>query len=160
MIEEKAQERRLPHGARLRHGQLQGRELEQLADHGNGHYAYIDTSQEAARFSSSSGATLVTVAKDVKLQVEFNPTKVEAYRLIGYENRVLKNQDFNDDRKDAGDMGAGHTVTALYEIVPVGADRARPPAIGPRSTRCGIRHARTLRAGASGRIGCGGDAPG
>ena len=68
--------------------------------------------------SSEAGATLVTVAKDVKIQVEFNPAHVAAYRLIGYENRLLRNQDFNDDKKDAGEIGAGHTVTALYEIVP------------------------------------------
>jgi len=92
-----------------------------LADKGNGNYAYIDDLLEARKvFVHEMGATLLTVAKDVKLQVEFNPATVQAYRLIGYENRLLRNEDFTDDRKDAGDMGAGHSVTALYEIVPVG----------------------------------------
>jgi len=95
--------------------------LEQLADKGNGNYAYIDDLLEAKKmFVQEMGATLLTVAKDVKLQVEFNPAVVQAYRLIGYENRLLANEDFTDDRKDAGDIGAGHSVTALYEIVPVG----------------------------------------
>jgi Ca-activated chloride channel homolog len=95
--------------------------LEKLADKGNGNYAYIDTAQEARKvlYEQATG-TLVTVAKDVKLQIEFNPARVEAYRLIGYENRVLEAEDFRDDRKDAGDVGAGHLVTALYEIVPAG----------------------------------------
>ncbi len=95
--------------------------LEKLADKGNGNYAYIDTAHEARRvlYEQATG-TLVTVAKDVKLQIEFNPARVEAYRLIGYENRVLEAEDFLDDRKDAGDVGAGHRVTALYEIVPSG----------------------------------------
>ena len=92
---------------------------EALADHGNGNYAYIDNLLEAKKvLVTQAGATLVTVAKDVKLQVEFNPAQVKAYRLIGYENRLLNNADFADDSKDAGDMGAGHTVTALYEIIP------------------------------------------
>ena len=95
--------------------------LEQLADKGNGNYAYIDGLLEAKKmFVQEMGATLLTVAKDVKLQVEFNPATVQAYRLIGYENRLMANEDFSDDRKDAGDIGAGHSVTALYEIVPVG----------------------------------------
>lgn len=95
--------------------------IEKLADRGNGNYAYIDTIHEARKvLVKEAGATLVTVAKDVKLQVEFNPATVAGYRLIGYENRLLRDQDFNDDKKDAGDIGAGHTVTALYEIVPVG----------------------------------------
>ncbi len=95
--------------------------LEKLADKGNGNYAYIDTAQEARKvlYEQATG-TLVTVAKDVKLQIEFNPARVEAYRLIGYENRVLEAEDFLDDAKDAGDVGAGHRVTALYEIVPAG----------------------------------------
>ncbi|HJS72797.1 MAG TPA: von Willebrand factor type A domain-containing protein, partial [Vicinamibacteria bacterium] len=101
--------------------------LEKLADKGNGNYAYIDTSQEARKvlYEQATG-TLVTVAKDVKLQIEFNPARVEAYRLIGYENRMLEAEDFEDDRKDAGDVGAGHLVTALYEIVPVGASLDLP----------------------------------
>jgi Ca-activated chloride channel homolog len=103
-------------------GNIKDNRLEQLADKGNGNYAYIDDLLEARKvFVHEMGATLVTVAKDVKLQVEFNPAAVQAYRLIGYENRLLRNEDFTDDKKDAGDMGAGHSVTALYEIVPVGA---------------------------------------
>ncbi len=95
--------------------------LEKLADKGNGNYGYIDTIAEARKvLVSEMGGTLVTIAKDVKIQVEFNPNKVQAYRLIGYENRLLAAQDFNDDTKDAGEIGAGHTVTALYEVVPVG----------------------------------------
>jgi Ca-activated chloride channel homolog len=97
--------------------------LEKLADKGNGNYAYIDTFKEARKvFSDQINSTLVTIAKDVKIQIEFNPSKVKAYRLIGYENRLLANEDFNDDKKDAGEIGAGHTVTALYQIVPAGAE--------------------------------------
>ncbi len=95
--------------------------MEMLADKGNGNYSYLDSIQEARRvLIAEAGSTLVTVAKDVKLQIEFNPRVVRAYRLLGYENRVLRKQDFNNDRKDAGEMGAGHTVTALYEVVPAG----------------------------------------
>lgn len=95
--------------------------LEQLADRGNGNYAYIDTYNEAKKvLSTDLRGTLFTIAKDVKIQVEFNPNNVQAYRLIGYENRALKDQDFNNDRKDAGEIGAGHSVTALYEIIPPG----------------------------------------
>jgi Ca-activated chloride channel family protein len=101
-------------------GNLQDSKLEKLAHHGNGHYAYIDSMDEARRLFLDQGGALAVVAKDVKLQVEFNHNKVHAYRLIGYENRILKNEDFRDDDKDAGDMGSGHTVTALYEIVPPG----------------------------------------
>ncbi|HET6898696.1 MAG TPA: von Willebrand factor type A domain-containing protein [Vicinamibacteria bacterium] len=102
-------------------GNLKDATLEKLADHGNGNYAYIDSLAEARKvFVEQVGGTLVTIAKDVKLQVEFNPAKVKAFRLVGYENRVLAHQDFNDDTRDAGDIGAGHTVTALYEIVPPG----------------------------------------
>ena len=96
--------------------------LERLADAGNGNYAYVDTLAEARRvLVERLRKTLVTVARDAKVQVEFNPARVAAYRLIGHENRLLAAQDFADDRKDAGDVGAGHSVTALYEIVPVGA---------------------------------------
>jgi len=102
-------------------GNLQDAKLEQLAHHGNGHYAYIDSMAEAHKLFVDQGGAMVTVAKDVKLQVEFNHNRVQAYRLIGYENRILKNEDFRNDDKDAGDMGSGHTVTALYEIVPPGA---------------------------------------
>jgi Ca-activated chloride channel homolog len=101
-------------------GNLQDVTLEQLAHHGNGHYAYIDTIDEARKLFVEQGGALVTVAKDVKLQVEFNPARVSAYRLIGYENRLLRAEDFRDDAKDAGDMGSGHTCTVLFEVVPVG----------------------------------------
>jgi len=95
--------------------------LEKLADKGNGNYGYVDTEREAKKLLVDQlGGTLVTIAKDVKIQVEFNPAQVGAYRLIGYENRLLAAQDFNDDKKDAGEIGAGHTVTALYELTPVG----------------------------------------
>jgi Ca-activated chloride channel family protein len=97
--------------------------LEKLADKGNGNYAYIDTLNEARKvLVEEMSGTLMTVAKDVKIQVEFNPAEVNAYRLIGYENRALRHEDFNDDNKDAGDMGAGQTVTALFEIVPRGVE--------------------------------------
>jgi len=102
-------------------GNLKDSTMERLADKGNGHYAYIDSLAEARKvLVEQMSGTLVTMAKDVKIQVDFNPAKVEAYRLIGYENRALRPEDFNDDRKDAGEMGAGHTVTALFEIVPRG----------------------------------------
>jgi len=95
-----------------------------LADKGNGHYAYLDSLQEARRvLIREADSTLETVAKDVKFQVEFNPAVVSAWKLIGYENRALAARDFNNDRKDAGEMGAGHTVTVLYEVVPAGAER-------------------------------------
>jgi Ca-activated chloride channel family protein len=96
--------------------------MEKLADRGNGNYAYLDSLDEARRvLVAEASSTLLTVAKDVKIQIEFNPRRVGAYRLIGYENRVLNREDFNDDRKDAGEVGAGHTITALYELVPPGA---------------------------------------
>ncbi|WP_439184017.1 YfbK domain-containing protein [Carboxylicivirga taeanensis] len=99
--------------------------MEIIADKGNGNYAYIDNLQEAQKtLVSEFGGTLFTIAKDVKFQIEFNPAKVLGYRLIGYENRLLNDEDFNDDKKDAGEIGAGHTVTALYEIIPVGAKDA------------------------------------
>lgn len=102
-------------------GNYKDNKMETLADKGNGNYAYIDDLQEAQKtFVTEFGGTLFTVAKDVKLQLEFNPKYVKAYRLIGYENRRLNNEDFNDDKKDAGDMGSGHTVTAIYEIIPAG----------------------------------------
>jgi Ca-activated chloride channel family protein len=101
-------------------GNLKDSTMEKLSHHGNGHYAYIDSEAEARKVFIEQGAALVTVAKDVKLQIEFNPKRVGAYRLIGYENRLLQAHEFNDDKKDAGDMGAGHTVTALHEIVPAG----------------------------------------
>jgi Ca-activated chloride channel family protein len=101
--------------------------MEKLADKGNGHFAYIDNILEAKKvLVNEMGATLLTIAKDVKIQVEFNPATVQAYRLIGYENRLLRDEDFNDDTKDAGELGAGHTVTALYELIPAGVDAKLP----------------------------------
>jgi Ca-activated chloride channel family protein len=102
-------------------GNIQDDRMEMLADKGNGNYAYLDSLQEARKvLVNEASSTLVTIAKDVKIQIEFNPQTVAAYRLVGYENRLLKAEDFNDDRKDAGEIGAGHSVTALYEIVPAG----------------------------------------
>jgi Ca-activated chloride channel family protein len=93
--------------------------MEQISNAGNGNYFYIDNIREAKKvFVTQMRATLFTIARDVKIQVEFNPVKVKAYRLIGYENRILADEEFNDDRIDAGELGAGHTVTALYEIIP------------------------------------------
>ena len=102
-------------------GNIKDNKMEALADRGNGNYAYIDNALEAKKVMVTQMAgTLYTIAKDVKIQVEFNPAQVKSYRLIGYENRVMDNKDFNDDKKDAGDMGAGHSVTAIYEIIPAG----------------------------------------
>ena len=102
-------------------GNYKDKKIQVLAEKGNGNHAYIDNLQEANRvLVGEFGATLHTVAKDVKLQVEFNPSQVQAYRLVGYESRLLKDEDFNNDAKDAGDMGAGHTVTAFYEVIPTG----------------------------------------
>jgi len=123
MIEEKRQ-----HGIYLTitgfgMGNYKDGRMEQISNAGNGNYFYIDNIKEAKKvFVTEMQANLFTIAKDVKIQVEFNPSKVQAYRLIGYENRMLKAEDFNDDKKDAGELGAGHTVTALYEIIPVGVD--------------------------------------
>jgi len=104
-------------------GNYKDSNVEMLADKGNGNYAYIDNIQEARKvFVQEFGGTLFTVAKDVKIQIEFNPAQVKAYRLIGYENRAMKNEEFHDDKKDAGEMGSGHTVTAIYEIVPAGSE--------------------------------------
>ncbi|WP_417445154.1 YfbK domain-containing protein [Joostella sp.] len=104
-------------------GNYKDSKMETLADKGNGNYGYIDTMQEAQRvLGTEFGGTLYTIAKDVKIQVEFNPNKVKAYRLIGYENRLLNDEDFKDDTKDAGELGSGHTVTALYELIPTGVD--------------------------------------
>jgi Ca-activated chloride channel family protein len=102
-------------------GNLKDSKMEQIADHGNGNFSYIDSALEAKKvLVNEMGGTLLTIAKDVKLQVEFNPNRVAAYRLIGYENRLLAAEDFEDDTKDAGELGAGHSVTALYEVIPVG----------------------------------------
>ena len=104
-------------------GNYKDNKMQQLADKGNGNHAYIDDISEAKKvLVSEFGGTVFTIAKDVKLQIEFNPTKVKGYRLIGYENRMLNNEDFKDDKKDAGELGSGHTVTALYEIIPVGVE--------------------------------------
>ena len=101
--------------------------MQVLAEKGKGNQAYIDNIQEARKvLISEFGSTLFTVAEDVKLQIEFNPVQVQSYRLVGYESRLLKDEDFNDDKKDAGDIGAGHTVTALYEIIPVGVSGTIP----------------------------------
>ncbi|QMU30834.1 vWA domain-containing protein [Adhaeribacter radiodurans] len=109
-------------------GNLKDSRMEKLADIGNGNYAYLDNIQEAKKvFVNEFGGTLFTIAKDVKLQLEFNPAYVKAYRLIGYENRNLHNEDFKNDKKDAGDLGAGHTVTALYEIIPASSKKSSTP---------------------------------
>lgn len=104
-------------------GNYKDSKMEQISNAGNGNYAYIDNILEAKKvFGTELWGTLYTIAKDVKIQIEFNPTKVKAYRLIGYENRILNKEDFNNDKKDAGDIGCGHTVTALYEVIPANSD--------------------------------------
>jgi Ca-activated chloride channel family protein len=106
--------------------------MEMLADKGNGNYAYIDNLNEGRKvLVEQMSGTLVTIAKDVKIQIEFNPAQVNSYRLIGYENRLLAKEDFNNDKKDAGEIGAGHTVTALYEVVPAGMTPDEAPAVDP-----------------------------
>jgi Ca-activated chloride channel family protein len=123
LIEEKAQSGVFLSVLGFGMGNLKDGSLEALAGKGNGNYAYIDSLAEARKaLVEQAGGTLVTIAKDVKIQVEFNPEHVAAYRLIGYENRLLAKEDFNNDKVDAGEIGAGHTVTALYEIVPVGVE--------------------------------------
>jgi len=108
-------------------GNVKDDKMEIIADKGNGNYSYIDNLQEARRvLVREFGGTLFTIAKDVKFQIEFNPAKVLSYRLVGYENRLLNDEDFNDDTKDAGDMGAGHNVTALYELIPAGSSEQLP----------------------------------
>lgn len=108
-------------------GNLKDAKMEKLADHGNGMYAYIDGVREAKKvLVDQLSGSLETIAKDVKIQIEFNPAQVRSYRLIGYENRLLAAKDFNDDTKDAGEIGAGHTVTALYELVLAGAEEPKP----------------------------------
>ena len=113
-------------------GNYKDSKMEILADKGNGNYAYIDNILEAKKvFVNEFGGTLFTIAKDVKIQVEFNPNVVQGYRLIGYENRKLRDEDFNNDKKDAGELGSGHTVTALYEIIPVGVKNQYTGSIDP-----------------------------
>jgi Ca-activated chloride channel homolog len=112
-------------------GNLKDGKLEKLADNGNGVYAYIDSVREARKvLVEELSGSLVTIAKDVKIQIEFNPAQIASYRLLGYENRILAAADFHDDKKDAGEIGAGHTVTALYELVPVGVEAAAEGAPG------------------------------
>ena len=95
--------------------------MEQIADAGDGNYSYIDNEKEAKKvLQQQLTSTLATVAQDVKIQVEFNPATVKEYRLVGYTNRTLRNEDFNNDKVDAGDIGSGHSVTAIYEIIPAG----------------------------------------
>jgi Ca-activated chloride channel family protein len=109
-------------------GNLNDAMMEAISNRGNGNYHYVDNRTEARRvLVEEMTGTLVTIAKDVKIQVEFNPRQVAGYRLIGYENRMLRAEDFNDDTKDAGEIGAGHTVTALYEVVPAGKTVDVPP---------------------------------
>jgi Ca-activated chloride channel family protein len=106
-------------------GNYKDSKMEQISNAGNGNYAYIDNILEAKKvFGTELWGTLYTIAKDVKIQIEFNPTKVKAYRLIGYENRILNKEDFNNDKKDAGEIGCGHTVTALYEVIPADSDES------------------------------------
>lgn len=132
LIEEKAKSKVFLTVLGFGMGNLKDATLEMLADKGNGNYGYIDTLNEARKvLVQGLSGTLVTIAKDVKIQVEFNPAQVKAYRLVGYENRVLAAQDFNDDTKDAGEIGAGHTVTALYELVPPGAPTPGAPSVDP-----------------------------
>ena len=108
-------------------GNIKDDKMEIIADKGNGNYSYIDNLQEARKvLISEFGGTLFTIAKDVKFQIEFNPARVKSYRLVGYENRLLNEEDFNDDTKDAGEMGSGHNVTALYELVPAGSGNYIP----------------------------------
>jgi Ca-activated chloride channel family protein len=135
LIEEKAKSRVFLSIFGFGMGNFKDATLEALSGKGNGTYGYIDSRREAEKvFVEQVEGTLATIAKDVKIQVEFNPAKVSSYRLIGYENRMLKKEDFNNDAVDAGDVGTGHTVTALYEVVPVGAETAGEvgrPAVDP-----------------------------
>jgi Ca-activated chloride channel family protein len=123
MVEEKARSGVFLSVLGFGRGNLNDAMMETVSNKGNGNYAYIDSIAEARKvLVTQAGGTLITIAKDVKIQVEFNPAQVAAYRLIGYENRILAAEDFNDDMKDAGEMGAGQMVTCLYEVVPVGVE--------------------------------------
>ncbi|MCP4600408.1 MAG: VWA domain-containing protein [Proteobacteria bacterium] len=127
LIEEKAKSSVFLTALGFGMGNFKDSTLEKLADRGNGNYSYIDSIKEAKKvLVDQMGGTLFAIAKDVKIQIEFNPTKVGAYRLIGYENRILAAKDFNDDKKDAGEIGSGHVVTALYELVPSGGELGLP----------------------------------
>lgn len=133
-------------------GNLKDGKMEQIADKGNGHYAYIDGMDEARRvFVEGLSSTLFTIAKDVKVQVEFNPAHVKAYRLVGYENRMLAARDFNNDGKDAGELGAGHSVTALYEIVPADAAPGTS-SVDPLKYQSSENHPELYTASTSGEI--------
>ncbi len=135
-------------------GNLKDSTMEKLAGKGNGNYAYLDSLHEARKvLVRELGGTLDTIAKDVKIQVEFNPLAVDGYRLIGYENRVMAHEDFNDDAKDAGDIGAGHSVTALYEIVPKGDPHARHAEERPQVSARAAHRARRARRRAADRGG-------
>jgi Ca-activated chloride channel family protein len=125
-------------------GNYKDSKMQQLADKGNGNHAYIDGINEAKKvLVNEFGGTLFTIAKDVKLQLEFNPAKVAGYRLIGYENRMLKKEDFNDDKKDAGELGSGHTVTALYEIIPTGVQSTFLKDVDPLKYQANKKHVTT-----------------
>ena len=127
LVKEKAKEKSYLTVLGFGQGNLNDRMMEEISNKGNGNYYYIDSAKESTKvLCEKISSTLVTIAKDVKIQVEFNPALVHSYRLIGYDNRKLKNEDFNDDKKDAGEIGAGHNVTAIYEIVPAGSANARP----------------------------------
>jgi len=116
-------------------GNYKDDKMEIIADKGNGNYSYIDNLMEAKKvFINEFSSTLYTIAKDVKIQIEFNPAYVAEYRLVGYENRLMADKDFDNDKKDAGEMGAGHTVTALYEIVPVGGKDSYSPKLKYQAT--------------------------
>ncbi|MDP6504890.1 MAG: VWA domain-containing protein, partial [Planctomycetota bacterium] len=132
LIEEKAKSKVFLSVLGFGMGNYKDTNLEQLANKGNGNYAYIDDLSEAKKvLVDQIGGTLMTIAKDVKIQIEFNPFHAQAYRLIGYENRLLAKEDFNDDTKDAGEIGAGHTVTALYEVVPAGVKKEKLSNVDP-----------------------------
>ena len=127
LVTEKAKEKAYLTVLGFGQGNLNDRMMEEISNKGNGNYFYIDSAKESTKvLCEKISSTLVTIAKDVKIQIEFNPALVHSYRLIGYDNRRLKNEDFNDDKKDAGEIGAGHSVTAIYEIVPTGSAHARP----------------------------------
>ncbi len=132
LIEEKAKTGVFFSALGFGNGNYQDATMEELSNKGNGNYGYVDTFKEARKvFVDDMLGTLFTIAKDVKIQVEFNPAKVAQYRLIGYENRILAKEDFNDDTKDAGEIGAGHTVTALYEVIPTGVSSKPTPSVDP-----------------------------